>query len=108
MTTSNPCSRPVAATATSWPPLQKSKPILSANPRAPRLTALRGSRMLDSIRVRLTLWYTLVLALVLVFLAASTYFLYGRSLAQRTDSSIVELSQAFATTFRAELSDAPG
>jgi two-component system OmpR family sensor kinase len=64
--------------------------------------------MLDSIRVRLTLWYTLVLALVLVFLAASTYFLYGRSLAQRTDSSIVELSQAFATTFRAELSDAPG
>ena len=54
--------------------------------------------MLDSIRVRLTLWYTLVLALVLVFLAVSTYLLYGRSLAQRTDSGIVELSSAFATT----------
>jgi heavy metal sensor kinase len=61
--------------------------------------------MFDSIRVRLTLWYTLVLALVLVFLAVSTYLLYGRSLAQRTDSSIVELSQAFATTFTAELGD---
>jgi len=64
--------------------------------------------MLDSIRVRLTLWYTLVLALVLVFLAVSTYLLYGRSLAQRTDSGIVELSSAFATTFIAELADNTG
>jgi len=64
--------------------------------------------MLDSIRVRLTLWYTLVLALVLVLLAAFSYLLYGRSLAQRTDSAIVELSSAFATTFVAELADSSG
>ena len=62
--------------------------------------------MLDSIRVRLTLWYTLVLALALVLLAAFSYLLYGRSLRQRTDSGIVELSAAFATTFAAELVDA--
>ena len=35
--------------------------------------------MLDSIRVRLTLWYTLVLALVLVLLAAFTYLVYWRN-----------------------------
>jgi len=64
--------------------------------------------MLDSIRVRLTFWYTLVLALGLVFLAGFSYLLYGRSLAQRTDSAIVELSSAFATTFAAELADSSG
>ena len=64
--------------------------------------------MFDSIRARLTLWYTLVLALVLVLLATFSYLLYGRSLAQRTDSAIVELSSAFATTFAAELADSSG
>ena len=64
--------------------------------------------MLDSIRVRLTLWYSIALALVLVFLTAFTYILYSRSLSQRTDSSMVELSAAFATTFTAELADAAG
>jgi len=64
--------------------------------------------MFDSIRVRLTLWYTLVLALVLVFLGVSTYVLYGQSLSRRADSSLVELSAAFATTFAAELSDENG
>ena len=61
--------------------------------------------MLDSIRVRLTLWYTLVLALVLILVTGFSYLLYGRSLMQRTDSAIVELSSAFATTFNAELAD---
>jgi heavy metal sensor kinase len=64
--------------------------------------------MLDSIRVRLTLWYTAVLALVLVVLAISTYLIYRRSLAQRADSAIAELADAFATTFQAELADPPG
>ena len=64
--------------------------------------------MLDSIRVRLTLWYTVVLAFVLVFLAGFSYVLYGRSLQQRADSAIVELSSAFATTFAAELADDTG
>jgi len=64
--------------------------------------------MLDSIRVRLTLWYTLVLGLVLVVITGFSYLLYGRSLMQRTDAAIVELSSAFATTFNAELSDEIG
>ncbi|HVM74242.1 MAG TPA: ATP-binding protein [Candidatus Saccharimonadales bacterium] len=64
--------------------------------------------MLDSIRVRLTLWYTLILGLALISLTGFSYFLYGRSLMQRTDSAIVELSSAFATTFHAELADSFG
>jgi len=59
--------------------------------------------MLDSVRVRLTLWYSIVLALVLVFLAGFTYFLYWHNTSQRADSDITELSEAFVTTFHAEL-----
>jgi two-component system, OmpR family, sensor kinase len=64
--------------------------------------------MLDSVRVRLTLWYTLVLAFVLVCLAVLTYFLYRHDAAQRTDSDITQLCDAFLTTFNAELADETG
>ncbi len=64
--------------------------------------------MLDSVRVRLTLWYSLVLAFVLICLAVLTYFLYGHNAAQRTDSDIAQLSDAFITTFNAEIADENG
>jgi two-component system, OmpR family, sensor kinase len=64
--------------------------------------------MLDSVRVRLTLWYTLVLAGVLVCLAAITYFLYRHDATQRTDSNITQLTDAFLTTLNAELADEKG
>jgi two-component system, OmpR family, sensor kinase len=64
--------------------------------------------MLDSVRVRLTLWYTAVVAIVLILLAVLTYFLYARNIAQRTDSNLVELADSFATTFNAELTDETG
>lgn len=64
--------------------------------------------MLDSVRVRLTLWYSVVLGLVLILLTVSTYVLYWRNTSQRTDSSLTELSEAFVTTFNAELSDESG
>jgi len=64
--------------------------------------------MLDSVRVRLTFWYTTVLALVLILVAAVTYFIYSRNSRQRTDSDLVELSDAFLTTLQAELKDQPG
>src|SRR6516225_178615 len=68
----------------------------------------RENRMLDSVRVRLTLWYSLVLAFVLVLLAVFTYFLYWRSISQRTDTGLSELADAFVTTFHAELKDETG
>src|SRR5580693_7576397 len=67
-----------------------------------------GRAMLDSVRVRLTFWYTSVLALVLILVAAVTYFIYSRNSRQRTDSDLVELSDAFVTTLQAELKDQPG
>ncbi len=64
--------------------------------------------MLDSVRVRLTVWYTAAVAVALILLAALTYFLYARNLAQRTDSTLIELTDAFTTTFNAELPDENG
>jgi heavy metal sensor kinase len=64
--------------------------------------------MLDSVRVRLTLWYTAVLTLVLVFLAVLTYFIFWRSTVQRTDVNLSELSEAFLTTLDAEENDQSG
>jgi heavy metal sensor kinase len=64
--------------------------------------------MLDSVRVRLTFWYTTVLALVLILVATVTYFIYSRNAKQRTDSDLVELSDAFVTTLQAELQDQQG
>lgn len=64
--------------------------------------------MLDSVRLRLTVWYTAAVAVVLIVLACLTYFLYARNIAQRSDSNLVELTDAFATTFNAELPDETG
>src|SRR5438874_4065763 len=64
--------------------------------------------MLDSIRTRLTLWYTGVLAVVIVFLSVVAYFIFWRSAVQRTDANLVELSNSFLVTLRAELEDQTG
>src|SRR5256885_16385931 len=72
----------------------------------PRLQA--GRTMLDSVRVRLTLWYTAVLTLVLIALSTITYFIFWRSTVQRTDVNLAELSEAFLTTLDAEVNDQSG
>jgi heavy metal sensor kinase len=64
--------------------------------------------MLDSVRVRLTFWYTTVLALALILVATVSYFIYSRNSEQRADSDLVELSDAFVTTIQAELKDQQG
>ena len=64
--------------------------------------------MLDSIRTRLTFWYTGVLALVIVVLCGVAYFIFWRSAVQRTDSNLAELSDSFLVTLRAELEDQMG
>ena len=64
--------------------------------------------MLESVRVRLTLWYAGVLAVVLVVLALATYFILRQNTAQRADSSLAELADAFLTTLQAEMKDESG
>jgi two-component system OmpR family sensor kinase len=64
--------------------------------------------MLDSVRMRLTLWYTALLALFLVLLSLLAYFIFWRTSVQRMDSDLAELSDAFLITLRSELEDQPG
>src|SRR5712692_2815483 len=70
---------------------------------APRQLLPSGSAMIDSVRVRLTLWYTAVLTLVLIVLSLITYFIFWRSTLRRTDVNLSELSEAFLTTLDAEV-----
>src|SRR6266404_2780168 len=77
--------------------------------RTPRkIPAERKNPMLDSVRSRMTLWYSGLLGLFLVVLAGLTYFLYWHNSLQSTDSNLLELSDTFVTTFNAELKDATG
>jgi len=64
--------------------------------------------MFDSVRMRLTLWYTGLLAVFLATLALITYFIFWQSTLQRTDSDLDELSEAFLTTVQAEMADSYG
>jgi two-component system, OmpR family, sensor kinase len=59
--------------------------------------------MFDSVRVRLTLWYSAVLVLVLLALAGAMYLLLARNATQSTESNLSELADAFLTTVDAEL-----
>jgi two-component system, OmpR family, sensor kinase len=69
------------------------------------LQAAQENPMLDSVRSRLTLWYSIVLGVVLISLAFLTYLIYQRNILQRTDTNLVEQADAFATTFASELPD---
>lgn len=64
--------------------------------------------MLDSVRVRLTVWYTALLAIFLVGLSLITYFIFWRNTVERTASNLAELSNAFLTTLASEMEDQPG
>jgi heavy metal sensor kinase len=62
--------------------------------------------MFDSVRVRLTVWYSAVLAVVLMLVSATTYFIVRKTSMQRTDGDLAVLTDSFLVTFRAELADA--
>jgi two-component system OmpR family sensor kinase len=62
--------------------------------------------VLDSLRVRLTLWYSLVLAGTLLLLAGVVYWIVATNLTERTDADLVQLADAFLVTFADEMKDA--
>ena len=64
--------------------------------------------MLNSVRVRLTLWYTTALTCVLIVLAIATYVILRQNAMHRTDSALSELADSFLTTVNAELRDESG
>jgi len=64
--------------------------------------------MLDSVRVRLTVWYTALLAFFLGVVSLLSYFIFWQSTLERTAADLSELSDAFLTTLDNELEDQPG
>ena len=58
--------------------------------------------MFNSIRIKLTIWYAGVLALLLIFFAAITYFSVERIFRQETDKNLLEMSKNFAFAVNVE------
>jgi len=61
--------------------------------------------MFSSVRVRLTLWYSALLAVFLLVVALAGYFVFQRSAVQRTDADLGQLGDAFLVTLQDELKD---
>jgi two-component system OmpR family sensor kinase len=61
--------------------------------------------MLNSVRIRLTIWYAAVMTMVLVALAAMTFVLLRQNLVRRIDGNATELADSFLATVKAELQD---
>lgn len=61
--------------------------------------------MFDSVRVRLTLWYLAVLALVLIAFSIGVYFLLAQSLYDRLDSSLRNEVRALAAAYERQISE---
>jgi heavy metal sensor kinase len=61
--------------------------------------------MFSSVRARLTLWYTGMLALALVAFALAGYFFLSYTLNRRTDDALGEMANAFAATLANEEAD---
>ncbi len=64
--------------------------------------------MLNSVRIRLTLWYIGVMTAVLIALALATYVILKKNATRRTDAAAVEQAEAFMKTVDAEVHDAAG
>lgn len=61
--------------------------------------------MLDSVRIRLTAWYSAVLAAVLAVVCVTTYLIVRRTSMERTDADLTVLADSFNVTFQSELND---
>ncbi|MEA2173591.1 MAG: hypothetical protein QOD00_1183 [Blastocatellia bacterium] len=61
--------------------------------------------MFDSMRAQLTLWYTGVLALVLLIFAFATYTYLARAARARTDQSLADTANSLISNFGAESND---
>ena len=64
--------------------------------------------MFSSVRVRLTIWYTVVMTCVLLVLAIATYLIVLNNAIRRTDSAIVEQADSFLKTVDAEANGQTG
>jgi two-component system, OmpR family, sensor kinase len=61
--------------------------------------------MLDTLRARLTFWYSLILAFFLLLFGLTSYLIFSRAADRRTDADLTELANSFLVTFQDELKD---
>ena len=61
--------------------------------------------MFNSVRTKLTLWFTGVLAILLLLFAALTYLLFADTLRRNTDQTLSELSAGFQNSVAREMED---
>lgn len=61
--------------------------------------------MFNSVRIRLTLWYTAVMTGVLIALALATFFILQKNAIHRTDIAATEQAESFLKTVDAEVHD---
>ncbi len=59
--------------------------------------------MFDSVRVRLTLWYTGLLALILILFSLGSYLVLARSMLGRADTALVNVAGGFRSAILGEL-----
>jgi heavy metal sensor kinase len=64
--------------------------------------------MLNSVRVRLTLWYVLVFGMLLIGFSLFIYTLLSKSLYERMDQSLANAAQATATELGSEIDENQG
>lgn len=65
-------------------------------------------KMFNSVRVRLTLWYSAMMAGVLIVLSAVTFLILQKNVVRRTDTSAEEQAESFLKTVNAEVHDESG
>jgi hypothetical protein len=61
--------------------------------------------MFSSIRIKLTIWYVCVLALIIVAFATVTYSFFVNVLREETDENLSEMAKSLAATVEAEQND---
>ena len=61
--------------------------------------------MLDTLRARLTLWYSVVLAILLLLFSLTSYLLFSRAADRHTDADLAELANSFLVTLQDEMRD---
>ncbi|MGZ4809243.1 MAG: hypothetical protein ACXV7D_07920, partial [Thermoanaerobaculia bacterium] len=64
--------------------------------------------MFESVRARLTFWYTAILALVLIIFSGISYALLDQATRGATDNSLADTAHEFAAAFSNEPDDDSG
>jgi len=62
--------------------------------------------MFNSVRIRLTLWYTGAMTVVLLALVLTTYLVFRQNIIRRAHAQAAELADSFLSTVNAEMRDA--